>query len=227
MKLKVTNGTRGLVSLPNGTVLDTGDSILIFISDEAVALVVANGAYADCPKALSADVALYSALLELYDASKITIAAVESSGGGFLSLPFCQFRAGTFPDTCTWTSGQTLPSSGALTAFVATKPGAIINAGFSVASSGEDASNVLKLVLNVLINAVSIFSTKPAVSKSAAGAAANTLKAGYGVTVGVIDPTKSILAVGDVVTFTYTLTRTASPAPTAEISGPVLILEIQ
>ena len=97
--------------------------------------------------------------------------------------------------------------------------GVIDDAGFSLANTGTDSSNPLALELDVLINGTSIFTAKPKLLKTAADAA-NTWNSGTGVTVGVIDAAKNIVAVGDVITYSLTLTRT--PSPGDEMDGAVV-----
>lgn len=218
MKLSVTNATRGMVSLPNGQVLDLGDSIFIFICDEAYAVVESGSEYTGDSKDVYSDVDLYAALKSLAAQDDIVLSLVEGSGGGFVVLPLAGFVAGVYPDDIT-------ANASALVAYVATKPGQIVNAGLYVAGSGMDDINPLSLELDVMINGTSIFSILPLISKSTWGVAANTFKAGYGVTVGVVDGEANTLAVGDVVTFDLELIRTASP--TEEMAGAVLVLEIQ
>jgi hypothetical protein len=89
--------------------------------------------------------------------------------------------------------------------------GRIVSAVLAVGNTGTDASNALSIEADVLVNAVSIFSTKPAITKAAADGA-NTSAAGTGITVGVIDTAADDVASGELVTVTLTLTRTASPS---------------
>ena len=97
------------------------------------------------------------------------------------------------------------------TADKAFKIDSIADAYLNAPNTGTDGSNPLSVELDVLIGGVSIFSTKPSIDKTATDGA-TTRTAATGVVVGVIDTTKNVGALGDVVTVTITLTRTASPA---------------
>lgn len=107
-------------------------------------------------------------------------------------------------------SGDLTASVDATLSHIARTAGTIADAGLRLGNTGADAANPLSLELDVLINGTSIFTTKPAITKAAADAA-STWAAATGVTPGVIDATKNILAAGDLVTYSLTLTRTASP----------------
>ena len=94
--------------------------------------------------------------------------------------------------------------------------GTIDVGSLALAVCGTDASNPLTAELDILINGVSIFTTKPKLAKTATGPV-NTLKTGTGVTVGVVNAAANTVALGDVITYTVTVVRTASPS--VEMSG--------
>lgn len=121
------------------------------------------------------------------------------------------------------TSGDITASVTATYLGMALQAGTIPTAALYVANTGQDSSNALTLELDVLINGTSIWTTKPKISKTAADGA-RTNVAGTGVTVGVVDATKNILAVGDIITYSLTLVRTASP--TDEMDGAKVEVQI-
>lgn len=94
--------------------------------------------------------------------------------------------------------------------------GTIDRAGFSLQNMGADGSDALSAELDILINGVSIFTTKPALAKNAADGA-STFASGTGVTVGVIDEAANIVAAGDKITATWTLTRTSPEDEMADL----------
>jgi len=106
---------------------------------------------------------------------------------------------------------------------VAHTAGTIPRAGFRLANTGTDASNPLSAELDVLINGVSIFTTKPVIAKAAADGA-HSFTAGTGVTVGVVNAAANIIAAGDVITYTLTMTRTATPGD--EMDGLLVDVEL-
>lgn len=109
------------------------------------------------------------------------------------------------------TSGDIVASVAATYLGLALQAGIIPRAVLYVANTGTDASNALSLELDMLIGGVSIFTTKPKIDKTAADGA-RTNVAGTGVTVGVVNAAANIVAVGDIITYTLTLVRTASPS---------------
>jgi len=109
------------------------------------------------------------------------------------------------------TSGDITASVTATFLGIALQAGTIPRAVLYVGNTGTDASNALNLELDVLINTVSIFTTKPKLDKTAADGA-RTNVAGTGVTVGVVNAAANIVAAGDIITYTLTLVRTASPS---------------
>lgn len=98
--------------------------------------------------------------------------------------------------------------------------GVISRAGFSLANTGADADDALALEMDVTINGVSIFTTKPKLTKAAADGA-DTFTAGDGVTVGVIDATKDDVVAGDNIAVAWTLTRTTPEDEIADLCGQV------
>lgn len=101
--------------------------------------------------------------------------------------------------------------------------GVVTRAGFTLSETGADTTNALSLEGDVLINGVTIFSTKPALAKTAADGAWTTV-AGTGVTVGVINVAADDVAANDVLTCVFTLTRTASPG--TEMARLCLYVEV-
>lgn len=105
---------------------------------------------------------------------------------------------------------------------VAHAAGTIVRAGMQIAATGADASDPLSAELDVLIEGVSIFTTKPVINKSAANGV-NSFTAATGVTVGVIDATKDDVTNLTDITYTLTPTRTT---PETEISGIKVIVDV-
>ena len=119
---------------------------------------------------------------------------------------------------CTYSHMLEYHTSGDLTASVTSKlighargAGVIDKAGFVLGNTGTDASNALSLTLDILINGTTIFSTKPVIAKAAADGA-DSFAGGTGITVGVVDIAKNIVAANDLITMTLTLVRTATPS---------------
>ena len=218
MKIKVTNATRSVVSLPNGAVLGIGAFAYITITAEAFTAVREGADISQLNKQAQQDALLFEVLARMQAAGQVIIEPIEGSGGMQIVTSLASLTGGTYPD-------ELKASFTDLLSFVATKEGAIMNAGLFLQSTGIDASNPLVCELDVEINDVSIFRTKPSLSNSATGAQASTFVAGYGAVVGVIDSEKALLNVGDVVTFDLALTRTASPSQ--EMAGATVIMEIE
>lgn len=125
--------------------------------------------------------------------------------------------------------GYWFSQDGDLTASVAASPmgtghaaGAVTKAVFTLGNTGADGTDDLALEGDVLINGVTVFSVKPALTKAAADGAW-TESAGTGVTVGVIDTAADDVVQGDILTAAFTLTRTT---PEDEMADLYLYVEI-
>jgi hypothetical protein len=103
--------------------------------------------------------------------------------------------------------------------------GRIVAAYLSVGTNGVDATNPLNLELDVLVNGTSALTTKPKIDKTAGTGKKNTIAAGTGITVGVLDSTKTAVAAGDHITATLDITRTASPS--TEIADVAVVVVIR
>ena len=114
-------------------------------------------------------------------------------------------------------------SIGATNWFIAGAAGTIPSAGFTLGETGADGTDALSLEMDVLINGVTIFTTKPkllgGIGAAAAADGATTFVAGTGVTVGVVDAAANIVAPGDIITYSFTLTRTTPEDEMAELFG--------
>ena len=121
-------------------------------------------------------------------------------------------------------AGDILASVTATLLGVADTEGTVGVPVLQVANRGVDTTEALSLELDVLINGVSALTTKPKITK-AADDGDSTAVAGAGITVGVVDAAKNILAAGDLITYTLTLVRTASPTTEiadAHVQVPIL-----
>ena len=105
--------------------------------------------------------------------------------------------------------------------------GRIANAYLSVGASGKDDSNTLSLELDVKINGTSVFTTKPKIAHVSGEASQQktTLVTGdTGITQAVMDTDNNDYNPGDVISYSFDLTRTASP--TTEMARPVAVIEL-
>ena len=123
------------------------------------------------------------------------------------------------------TAGDITASTAATQLFIAGASGVIPSAGFTLGTTGLDASDPLLMVMNVLINTVSIFAVQPALDQAAADGS-TTFVAGAGVTVGVVDPLANIVAAGDIITYSFALTRNGAPAPDDEMADRFAAVEL-
>jgi hypothetical protein len=103
------------------------------------------------------------------------------------------------------------PSSGVLRLGTAHAAGTIIKAGFALDNMGTDGSNPLSIALDIQIGSTTIYTTPPALDKTATDGD-DTYGSGTGVTVGVINTAADDVVAGDAINFALTLTRTASPS---------------
>lgn len=151
----------------------------------------------------------------------LTAGTMSAKTGGI--TPTQMSAAATYKETVRASQAGDITASVTATAVgIARGAGTISRGGFRLGNTGADSTNPLSLELDVLINGTSIYTTKPALAKTASDGA-STLSAGTGVTVGVIDETKNILAAGDVITYTLTLTRTASPSD--EMADALVVID--
>lgn len=105
---------------------------------------------------------------------------------------------------------------------IASGAGIVTLAGFHCAEGGADGTDALTLEGDILINGTTVFSTKPKRTKAAADNL-GTFVAGTGITVGVINAAARTVALGDIITFVGTLTRTT---PEDEVADVTAICEI-
>jgi len=158
--------------------------------------------------------------------ANICAIALEAAGAGAIVVEGLINRAfvaasiapAALTAACTESQMLEYHTSGDIVATVTSKvlaitknAGVIDVAGFRLGNTGTDASNALSLELDILIGGVSIFTTKPAISKTAADGL-DTFTAGTGITVGAINVAANIFAAKAVITMTLTITRTASPS---------------
>lgn len=103
-------------------------------------------------------------------------------------------------------------SIGATQIYIASAPGTISAAGFTLGNTGADGTDALSLEMNVTINGVSIFTTKPkllgGIGAAAAADGATTYVPGTGVTVGAINAAADNFVAGDIIRYLFTLVRT-------------------
>jgi hypothetical protein len=125
-------------------------------------------------------------------------------------------------------SGEVTANQTCMTLGIARYAGKVLNAALSVLGSGKDDTNDLYVEADVLINGVSCLTTKPKIAHVSGEAAAQktTLETGdTGITQCVINAAASEFAVGDVITWNFEITRTASP--TTEMFNPALVVEVE
>ena len=106
--------------------------------------------------------------------------------------------------------------------------GRVADAYLSINASGKDDTNSLALELDVKINDVSIFTQKPKithVSGEASAQKSTKISGEAGITSAVIDSDYNSYDPGDVLTYTLTITRTASP--TTEMANAVVVAELE
>ena len=110
----------------------------------------------------------------------------------------------------------------------AKEPGLISDAWLSVAGSGKDDTNTLQVALDVTINGTTCLTTNPIiahVSGEAAQQKTTKTDSDTGVTQAVIDTDANSVAQGDVIGYSLTLTRTASP--TTEMNNVAVVVEFE
>ena len=106
--------------------------------------------------------------------------------------------------------------------------GIVTDAWISVYGCGRDDSNNLSGEVDVKINGTTIFTTTPKIAgnNGSASAQKTTKVAGDGgIVEGVINTAARSFSAGDVFTFDFTLTRTASP--TTEMNNLVVVVELE
>jgi len=106
---------------------------------------------------------------------------------------------------------------------VAHGAGRIVRAGMVLGNTGADGTDALSAELDVLVDGTTVFSTKPALAKTAADGA-STLTAGTGVTVGVVNAAADDVAANSKVTYTLTLTRTT---PEDEVADLFVVVDVE
>ena len=125
--------------------------------------------------------------------------------------------------------------SGELTSNVRNQPmGAVVTSGkvsgvfMSVEESGKDDSNTLKFTGDVFINGTSCLDTNPVIAHVSGEASQQktTVKTGdTGITQAVIDGDNNSFSPGDVISYDFELTRTATP--TTELLNPSMVVEFE
>ena len=125
--------------------------------------------------------------------------------------------------------------SGEITANVEARPlGAAILGGrvsevcLSVEASGKDDSNTLSIEADVFINGVSCLTTKPKiahVSGETSQQKTTIVTGDTGITQSVMNSSANTFSVGDVFSYDFQLTRTASP--TTEMKHPVIVVKLE
>jgi len=125
--------------------------------------------------------------------------------------------------------------SGEITANVKGKPLGAANLGgrvsevfLSVEESGKDDTNTLSIEGDVFINGTSCLTTKPKiahVSGEASQQKTTVVTGDTGITQSVMDPDNNAFSIGDVFSYDFNLTRTASP--TTEIKHPVIVVRLE
>lgn len=125
--------------------------------------------------------------------------------------------------------------SGELTADIWKDPiGAAVLGGrvsevfLSVEASGKDDTNTLSIEGDVLINGTSCLTTKPKIAHVSGEASQHKTSAvtgDTGITQSVMNPAANSFSIGDVLSYSFDLTRTASP--TTEIKNPVMVVKLE
>jgi len=98
----------------------------------------------------------------------------------------------------------------------------------SVEASGKDDTNTLSLEADVFINGTTCLATNPAiahVSGEASQAKTTAVTGDTGITQSVMDPDANSFSIGDVFSYDFELTRTASP--TTEMKNPVIVVILE
>lgn len=125
-------------------------------------------------------------------------------------------------------SGEVTAGESHLPLGVVRVSGSIVGVELSVISSGKDDTNTLSIAGDVLINETSIFTTKPAIAHVSGEAAQHKTThedaSDTGITEAVINASACSFEPGDIITWGYEITRTASP--TSEISTPSILVEL-
>lgn len=105
--------------------------------------------------------------------------------------------------------------------------GRVVDVYLSLEQRGRDDAQTHTLEMDVLINGTSCLSTKPkiAANNGSVSAQGDTYSSGTGITQAVINTSADDVAVGDVLRYFGTLTRTASP--TTEMSNGVVVVIIE
>lgn len=106
--------------------------------------------------------------------------------------------------------------------------GRISDVWLSVGASGKDDTNALQFEADVFINGVSCLTTKPKiahVSGETSQQKTTKVTGDTGITQSVVNTGANYFDQGDVFTFDFELTRTATP--TTEISSPVIVVEFE
>jgi hypothetical protein len=125
-------------------------------------------------------------------------------------------------------SGEVTTNATCLVLGIARYAGKILNAAVSVLGSGKDDSNDLYVEADVLINGASCLTTKPRVAHVSGEAAmqkTSLVTGDTGIVQAVINVAACEFAVGDVITWNFEITRTASP--TTEINNPAVVVEVE
>ena len=123
--------------------------------------------------------------------------------------------------------------SGEITGNIATAPLGAVRTGckisdvwLSVNASGKDDAQTLSLTGNVYINGATCLTTPPViahVSGEASMQKTTKITGDTGITQKVLNTSANTCAPGDILTYSFTLTRTASP--TTEMNNAVLVVE--
>jgi hypothetical protein len=123
--------------------------------------------------------------------------------------------------------------SGEITANIARAPLGAVRTGctisdvwLSINASGKDNTNALSLTGNVYINGVSCLTTAPIISHVSGEASTNKttkITGDTGITKSVVNASANTCMPGDMLTYSFTRTRTASP--TTEMSNAVIVVE--
>lgn len=139
-----------------------------------------------------------------------------------------QVSANVLPPIMGSTSGEITNSVGESPMGAAPSGGIISFVWMSVMSGGQDDDNTLQIEGDVLLNGTTVLSTKPVIAYVSGEAAAQKTTIDTndgGVTQAVLDSTNITVNPGDMFTFTFALTRTASPD--SEIKHPCIVVEMQ
>lgn len=104
------------------------------------------------------------------------------------------------------------------------KSGRVVGGYLLATENGADATDPMSVALDIKIGSTSVFSTLPALDKTAGTGKRHTMAAATGVTLGVIDADEDAFVAGDVITAHFDITITT---PDTAYAGVTAILVVR